>query len=409
MGHKHNKKGKFNKKGGKKQKNGGGSNIGHGNFDDLMKGFIIMTDQDREKNAVSDANNFLIPLIEELYPALQDIGQKINSQVDTVQKKIKTDDHQEQKQQENEQESEQKCDSQQENQIDEKQEQEEEQKPVENENENEIDQQEEQEQNNEEESESEEQEQKQDDNQTQEKPNEQTTIQTANDKLDQELNALKQQKDKLLYNVNTDVRCTVFLKVNSKLMNDIDVTHVVENIMHKVHQEKTTLTRFCHRMYPAEYAFRADTENLKKYMEQLIKERIQTEAPSSWMLECKVRNNSKFNRKNVLDIVNGLMPKIHFVDYKVPFYTIIVDICHNLMCLSILKNYYDYKKYSVKVNPQLNNQKDYSHLNQNKQPPKQIIPVTEEQLKEIEQKQEEQKAQLRAEVIKNDDDDIDLI
>ncbi|KAL4504328.1 hypothetical protein ABPG72_009774 [Tetrahymena utriculariae] len=404
MGHKHNKKGKFNKKGGKKQKNGGGSNIGNGNFDDLMKGFIIMTDQDREKNAVSDANNFLIPIIEELYPTVQNISQKNNSQIDAVQKKIKIDDHQEQKQKEDEQASEQKCDSQQENQIDEKQGQEEQQQqPVENQN----NQQEEQEQNDEDESESEEQ--QQEDNQNQEKPNEQPSVQTANDKLEEELNALKSQKDKLLYNVNTDVRCTVFLKVNSKLMNDIDVTNVVENIMHKVHEEKTTLTRFCHRMYPAEYAFRADTENLKKYMEQLIKERIQTEAPSSWMLECKVRNNNRFNRKNVLDIVNGLMPKIHFVDYKVPFYTIIVDICHNLMCLSILKNYYDYKKYSVKVNPQLNNQKDYSYLNQNKQPPKQVIPVTEEQLKEIEQKQEEQKAQLRAEIIKNDDDDIDLI
>lgn len=61
MSHKHHKGGKFNKKG-KKNKNGGGSNIGHGNFDDLMKGFIIMTDRDREKNAVSDANNFLIPV-----------------------------------------------------------------------------------------------------------------------------------------------------------------------------------------------------------------------------------------------------------------------------------------------------------------------------------------------------------
>lgn len=34
-------------------------------------------------------------------------------------------------------------------------------------------------------------------------------------------------------------------------------------------------------MYPAEYAFRADEGNLKKYMERLIKEKISTSAPSS--------------------------------------------------------------------------------------------------------------------------------
>ena len=33
------------------------------NFDDLMKGFILMCDRDREKNAVKDANNFLIPVL----------------------------------------------------------------------------------------------------------------------------------------------------------------------------------------------------------------------------------------------------------------------------------------------------------------------------------------------------------
>lgn len=62
--------GKFNKNKKNKNKQGGGSKIGNGNFDELMNGFIIMTDRDREKNAVSDANNFLIPVTQILQNSL---------------------------------------------------------------------------------------------------------------------------------------------------------------------------------------------------------------------------------------------------------------------------------------------------------------------------------------------------
>ncbi len=46
------------------------------------------------------------------------------------------------------------------------------------------------------------------------------------------------------------------------------------------------------------------------------------------MIECKSRNNNKFNRKNILETVQKYMPNIHFVDYKSPFFTILVDISH---------------------------------------------------------------------------------
>ncbi|EGR31874.1 hypothetical protein IMG5_100230 [Ichthyophthirius multifiliis] len=236
---------------------------GSSNFDELMRGFVLMCDRDREKNAVKDAYNFLVNLIEQHYP---DIQQKVQN------KKVKLNE------------------------------------------------------------------------------NEEIKINT-NDILDQELNELKQQKNKLLYNVNTDVKCTVFLKINSQQMDLVDVNQITEILMNKVHIQKEIVTRFRHRIYPAQYAFRAEQSSLDKYIQKLSQEKIPLDTPSSWMIVCKIRNNNKFNKKNILETVQKYMPHIHFVDYKSPFFTILVDVSHNLMCLSVLKNYLDWKKYSLKTNP----------------------------------------------------------
>lgn len=40
------------------------------------------------------------------------------------------------------------------------------------------------------------------------------------------------------------IKCTVFLKINARLIENVDVTQVVEHLMHKVHVEKTSVTRY---------------------------------------------------------------------------------------------------------------------------------------------------------------------
>jgi len=43
----------------------------------------------------------------------------------------------------------------------------------------------------------------------------------------------------------------------------------------------STSHRYCHRIFPAEYAFKANEENFKKYLKLLIDERVPTDAPCS--------------------------------------------------------------------------------------------------------------------------------
>lgn len=99
-------------------------------------------------------------------------------------------------------------------------------------------------------------------------------------------------------------------------------------------------------------AFSLERTQFNEQIERVIKNNIPEDVPKGWMIEFKCRNNSKYNKVYVQNMIAPLMKK-HFIEYKLPDYVINVEIMQKLVGLSVLKNYFLYKKYSLKTSSQM--------------------------------------------------------
>ena len=70
----------------------------------------------------------------------------------------------------------------------------------------------------------------------------------------------------------------------------------------------------------------------------------------SYCVIFKSRLNNNFLKQDAIDIVVGLMKDLcpnAKVDYKAPDLSIVFEIMKSHCCLSVLPNYYKYKKYNI--------------------------------------------------------------
>eukprot|EP00826_Nyctotherus_ovalis_P004036 TRINITY_DN10835_c0_g3_i1.p1 TRINITY_DN10835_c0_g3~~TRINITY_DN10835_c0_g3_i1.p1 ORF type:complete len:155 (-),score=35.11 TRINITY_DN10835_c0_g3_i1:28-492(-) len=61
----------------------------------------------------------------------------------------------------------------------------------------------------------------------------------------------------------------------------------------------------------------------------------------------KCRANNSVNRKAYLDAVSEMIGKQHFADAANPQLTLLIEICQDLLCFTIIENYKEYMKYNL--------------------------------------------------------------
>ena len=115
-------------------------------------------------------------------------------------------------------------------------------------------------------------------------------------------------------------------------------------------------------------------------------------------------NNSSINKKELMNYILGRINKEKYVvDYKNPEITFLIEISCNIMCLSVLENFAEYKSYNLqslaKTEEELNNEKNKLIKMQNESKKKDN---NNENGNKIGQKEYEIE-------IPKDDDEIDLI
>jgi len=64
-------------------------------------------------------------------------------------------------------------------------------------------------------------------------------------------------------------------------------------------------------------------------------------------MKFKCRANNSVNKKLYLEVVNEMIEKKHFVDPINPQLTLLVEICQDLLCFTIIDNYEEYMKYNL--------------------------------------------------------------
>lgn len=182
-------------------------------------------------------------------------------------------------------------------------------------------------------------------------------VTNVSDLLENELKNLRNNKTKLFYNFETNCKGVIFIKLDKAYKNDLDIKIISKYIIDKVKINKEQISRNISRFIPAEIAFKAKFDLfvknaplvLDKYFKKTVPESTNTdERRISWKLEFKSRNNTSINKNEFLDFVLNYIDKNrYYVDYKIPELIVLIEITNDLLCLSVLEDYYENKCYNL--------------------------------------------------------------
>ena len=236
-------------------------------------------------------------------------------------------------------------------------------------------------------------------------------VNTNIDKLDNELNKIKNTK-KFFYNFETHCKGVVFIKIDKQYKNIISPKECILHIFNKINEDKESISKYITKFLPIEIAMKANFELFKDKGKEIILNffnNLNNNEKKSWKIEFRYRNNNSISKNDFLNFIDGLIDKDKFyVDYKNPDYTILVEITNTLLCLSILEKYSQYRNYNIqslcKSDEERNKEREY------------LIKIQQEKLKEKENKikkkenEEEKKEDNKKEgENENESEEIDLI
>ena len=224
-------------------------------------------------------------------------------------------------------------------------------------------------------------------------------------KMDEEIQNL-QKNNKIYTSINTRCAAIVFIKIEEEYALYISPKEIVNYIINEVINTKKSLSKCISKFYPVEICTKYNKENFIEKVEKLTKTYFKNDIDNikTWKIEIRVRNNNSVNKKEIMNIILNKINKDKYkVDYKHPELTFLVEISWNLMCLSVLEKFSEYKSYNIqslaKTEEEIINEKN------------KLIKYQEEQKNKKEKKEEENKYNKFDKIIEapKEDEDIDLI
>ena len=224
-------------------------------------------------------------------------------------------------------------------------------------------------------------------------------------KMDEEIQNL-QKNNKIYTSINTRCAAIVFIKIEEEYALYISPKEIVNYIINEVINTKKSLSKCISKFYPVEICTKYNKENFIEKVEKLTKTYFKNDIENikTWKIEIRVRNNNSVNKKEIMNIILNKINKDKYkVDYKHPELTFLVEISWNLMCLSVLEKFSEYKSYNIqslaKTEEEIINEKN------------KLIKYQEEQKNKKEKKEEENKYNKLDKIIEapKEDEDIDLI
>ena len=224
-------------------------------------------------------------------------------------------------------------------------------------------------------------------------------------KIEEEIKNLKRNKN-IFTSINTRCAATVFIKIEEKYSNLISPKDIVNYIINEVINTKKLLSKCISKFYPVEICMKYNFDNFKEKVDELVKKYFDEniENKKTWKIELRIRNNNSVNKKEIMNFIfNKINRDKYIVDYKKPELTFFVEISCNLMCLSVLEKFSEYKYYNIqslaKTEEEINNERN------------KLIKLQEEHKNEKEKKEEKNKNEELDNKIEapNDDEEIDLI
>ena len=224
-------------------------------------------------------------------------------------------------------------------------------------------------------------------------------------KIEEEIKKLKKNKN-IFYSIDTRCAAIVFIKIEQEYMEQISPKEIVNYIINEVINTQKLLSKCISKFYPIEICTKYNFDVLKEKVDELVKKYFSEniEKTKTWKIELRVRNNNSVNKKEIMNyIFNKINRDKYIVEYKKPELTFFVEISCNLMCLSVLEKFSEYKSYNLqslaKTEEEINSEKNKLMKLQDK-------PKNEEEKKEKNIKNIELDNKIE---VPNDDEEIDII
>ena len=224
-------------------------------------------------------------------------------------------------------------------------------------------------------------------------------------KIEDEIQSLKKNKN-IFSSFNTKCAATVFIKIEKEYSESISPKEIAEYIIKEVKESKKSLSKLISKFYPIEICTKFNMDLFKSKVDELSEKYFPENIDNfkTWKIELRVRNNSSINKKELMNyILSKINKEKYVVDYKNAELTFLVEISCNLLCLSVLEKFAEYKSYNLqslaKTEEELNNEKNILIK-------KQIESKKKENNNENENKIEPKDNEIE---LPRDDEEIDLI
>jgi hypothetical protein len=155
-------------------------------------------------------------------------------------------------------------------------------------------------------------------------------------------------KSRVFNQIKVSARGMIFIRFDDRVFPKSDsAENFISQIFDDIISKHSLFSRSVCRMIPVECACLASFTNFKLFAPEIIAQYFKpVEHRVTWTLVYKCRNNSKFNKEEFLGFITPLIPENYvFLSYNADL-TILLDITQHLMCLSVLKNFEKYRKFS---------------------------------------------------------------
>ena len=148
-------------------------------------------------------------------------------------------------------------------------------------------------------------------------------------------------------NVDCKAKNCIFIKTT--LDSPTEVAHAILADLDKTKVQKT---RHAIRMLPVEATCKAVMKNIEETAQNLFKAYFETEfgVGIKYSSVCKIRNNQSISRMAILPNLGRIikeMNPLHSLCYDEPDLVILIEIIRNICCISVIKDFFRFRKYNL--------------------------------------------------------------
>ncbi|XP_064478976.1 THUMP domain-containing protein 1-like [Ornithodoros turicata] len=164
--------------------------------------------------------------------------------------------------------------------------------------------------------------------------------------LEEELKALKDKSRKRFQKLKTDVPGNFFMKTTVQ-----DPALLVTTILEDIKRTQQQKSRYILRLLPILATCKAHVDNIKKATEAVLSK--YSDCPDDgtrYLIVHRVRHNDQVKNapltSEMISVVKEVKPN-WVPDLREPQLVLMIDVLHKIGCISLLKGYFDYKKYNI--------------------------------------------------------------